>query len=235
MINRAPRPWAMKLNAHRVTTSRRFSNPIRYHRCTVSQVTQASGPLDPHALYARPPREPARSWPDCPCRDSGSHEPDGRAADRGSLGQRGDPAASPPAQVRAARSTRRRTGELGSCRRSRSPRGGPAATDPRAPRRARLRSGTAPARLASTPASSDATTPAAQTTVRVSIRRGCGPCRSSATDRSSRSATALSSSVVTPSRASDRCALRESEAGNSLRTRSPASTSRIRASPASTD
>jgi len=44
VIRRAPRPWAMKLKAQRVRTTSRFSNPIRYQRCTVSQVIHARKP-----------------------------------------------------------------------------------------------------------------------------------------------------------------------------------------------
>jgi len=36
----------MKLKAQRVRTRRRFSNPIRYQRCTVSQVIHAGKPLN---------------------------------------------------------------------------------------------------------------------------------------------------------------------------------------------
>src|SRR5205085_8472682 len=44
-ISREPRPRVAKLNPQRIRTIRRFWKPIRYHRWTTSQVTQAMNPL----------------------------------------------------------------------------------------------------------------------------------------------------------------------------------------------
>ena len=45
LYSRAPRPRVTKLNDQRMSTSSRFWKPIRYQRCTTSQVTQAKKPL----------------------------------------------------------------------------------------------------------------------------------------------------------------------------------------------